>query len=355
MNNDSLFMRRCLQLAAKGEGHTTPNPMVGAVIVHNDIIIGEGYHKKHKEPHAEVNAIRSVKNCSLLSQSTLYVSLEPCSHYGITPPCSEFIISCNIPRVVVAVQDPNPVVAGRGIRMMREAGIEVVVGVLEEEARLLNRRFFVNQEHHRPYIILKWAQSKDGYIDRLRNTPELPPEKLSNTLTQCLVHRMRTLTKGIMVGTNTALLDNPRLTARKWAGANPTRIVIDRELKIPKCQAVFDNEADTIVFTEKTEGFPVSQENVRYISIDFNSDVNHQILSCLFENGICSLMVEGGAFLLASLINDGLWDEAWIEIADKELVSGVKSPVIEGETCHVKKYFDANQIHLKNKTSQKFH
>ena len=348
-------MRRCLQLAAKGEGHTTPNPMVGAVIVYNDTIIGEGYHKKHKEAHAEVNAIRSVKDCSLLSKSTLYVSLEPCSHYGITSPCAEFIISCNIPRVVVAVQDPNPVVAGRGIRMMREAGIDVSVGILEQEARELNRSFFVNQEQHRPYIILKWAQSKDGFMDRARQTSEIPPEKLSNSITHCLVHRMRTITKGIMIGTNTALLDNPQLTSRKWDGENPTRIVFDKELKIPHSNALFNNEADTIVLTEKTEGFPLVQENVKYISTKFDPDANQQIMSELYKNGIYSLLVEGGAGLLSSLIQEHLWDEAWIEIADKELGSGVKSPVIEGEMCQVKKYFDANQIHLKNKTTQKFH
>ena len=209
MSIDEKYMWRCLQLAKKGRATTKNNPMVGSVIVHNNKIIGEGYHRKMGEAHAEVNAIDSVRDHSLLKEATIYVSLEPCSHYGKTPPCAALIANKGIKRVVVAIKDPNEKVAGKGIKMLKEAGAEVVVGVLEAEAKDLNRSFFVNQTEKRPFVILKWAQTKDGFIDNERGSRDLPPLKLSNSITQCIVHKLRSQSMGIMVGTNTAIKDNP--------------------------------------------------------------------------------------------------------------------------------------------------
>ena len=226
------YMWRCLQLAKKGIGATKNNPLVGSVVVHNNVIIGEGYHRKMGEAHAEVNAINSVKDQSLLKESTIYVSLEPCSHVGKTPPCAALIASKGIPKVVVALKDPNDNVAGRGIMMLKEAGAEVIVGVLEEKAKELNRSFFVNQIEKRSFVTLKWAQTKDGFIDNERDNRELPPLKLSNSITQCIVHKLRSQNMGVMVGTNTALKDNPTLNTRHWYGSNPVRIVLDRTGKL---------------------------------------------------------------------------------------------------------------------------
>ena len=250
--SDDDYMRRCIQLAENGLGAVAPNPMVGAVIVHEGRIIGEGYHRRFGEAHAEVNAIARVARPELLQQSTLYVNLEPCSHYGHTPPCSKLIISKHIPRVVIANVDPNPKVAGRGIRMMREAGIEVITGVLEKEGEWLNRRFFTFQRLHRPYIQLKWAQSADGFLDRLREENNaIPPVQISSELTKLLVHKARTEESAIMVGTNTAIKDNPKLTVRRWSGQNPVRVVVDRLLRIPSHYHVFDQSIPTLVYTEQ--------------------------------------------------------------------------------------------------------
>ena len=345
-------MCRCLQLAQKGEGFARPNPTVGAVIVHNGQIIGEGYHRQFAGAHAEVNAICSVKEPALLSSSTLYVSLEPCAHHGKTPPCAELIIEKKIPKVVIAVSDPNPKVSGKGIEMMREAGIDVTVGVLQNEAEELNRTFFVNQLYRRPYVILKWAQSADGFIDRRRSTAEEAPERISNEVTHTLVHKLRAHVQGIMVGTDTALLDNPKLTARKWFGNNPTRIVIDREAKIPSNAAIFNDDATVIVFTRP--GYPVRKRNIKPIVIDFNGDTNRQILNHLYAQKIHSVLVEGGARLLSTFINKNLWDEAHIEVAEKKLISGVKAPEIHMEKAIGKKYLGSTQYHLKNEITQNF-
>ncbi len=346
------YMYRCLQLAKKGDGRVKPNPFVGAVIVHNEKIIGEGYHRKFGGSHAEVNAVESVKDTALLADSTLYVSLEPCSHYGKTPPCAEMIVAKKIPKVVIAVSDPNPQVSGKGIEFLRANGIDVSVGILEKEARELNRIFFVNQIYKRPYIILKWAQSKDGFIDHDRTRRNTAPAKISNNITQTLVHRLRTEVQGIMIGTNTALQDNPQLTARKWFGQNPTRILIDRENKIPRDSSIFDNQSKTIVFTEKEN--LSKNEWTEYIQIDFSNNVNLQILKHLYKNKIFSLLVEGGAYLLNSFIDKNMWDEAFIEISEKKLFLGVKAPEIQGQELSAKKYLDSSQFHLKNKISRNF-
>lgn len=350
------FMERCLQLARKGEGFTKPNPLVGAVVVHDGRIIGEGFHRQYGEAHAEVNAIASVRDSSLLSESTLYVSLEPCAHHGKTPPCAELIISKKIPRVVVATGDPNPKVSGKGISMMREHGIEVVTGILEEKARDLNRAFFVNQLCNRPYIILKWAQSSDGFMDHHRTTDDgKTPIIISNTLTHTIVHKFRTQVQGIMVGTHTALLDNPQLTARKWFGDHPVRVVIDRENRIPAGASLFDGSAPTIVFTASVPPDAAKKEYVKYIEIDFSGDTNAQIADRLHDEKIYSLLVEGGAQLLASFIEKEMWDEAYVEIAEKALHAGVKAPAIQGDVVASINYPGSVQFHLKSKITRNFH
>ncbi len=302
-------MQRCLQLAAKGIYDVAPNPMVGAVIVHDGKIIGEGWHRKYGEAHAEVNAVNSVKDKELLKDSTIYVSLEPCSHFGKTPPCADLIIKHKIPRVVVGMQDPNPLVGGQGIARLRAAGIEVKVGVLEAECRELNKRFLCLQEKHRPYVIIKWAQTADGYIDRKRMSADEPVEVISNPVTKQLVHKMRAENMAIMVGTNTAILDNPSLRVTHWSGHNPLRVVIDKHDRIPRDYKLFTtDDAETLVF--KTYD-------------------RQEILRTLAERNIHSLIVEGGRTLLNAIIADGTWDEAHIEVASKILGNGVPAPEIQ--------------------------
>ena len=329
--------------------------MVGAVIVHNNTIIGEGYHRKIGEAHAEANAIGAVKDETLLPESTLYVSLEPCAHHGKTPPCADLIVAKKIPRVVVAATDPNPKVSGRGIQLMRENGIDVTVGVLEEEARELNKMFFFNQLHRQPYIILKWAQSSDGFIDRERSSlQEQAPARLSNDITAVLSHKLRTEVQAILVGTRTALLDNPQLTARKWFGENPVRVVIDRENKLPQSLAIFDNSAPTIVFTAvQPENLP-KNNSITYISIDAKQNFVEQIAQHLFHRGIFSLLVEGGTKTLSSFIENGLWNEAFVEISDDLFFSGIKAPDIQAKTRKITPILNANQIRLESEITRNF-
>ncbi len=320
---DRKYMARCIALARCGAGNVAPNPMVGAVIVHKGKIIGEGYHRKYGEGHAEVNAIASVRDESLLKESTIYVSLEPCSHYGKTPPCAELIIKKQLSRVVIGCLDPFPEVAGRGVRMLREAGIEVVTGVMEQEARELNRVFMTFHEQQRPYIYLKWAQSMDGYIDRLRKDNSQPAARLSSAETMRRVHKLRSEVAAIMVGTNTALLDNPSLTVRHWAGVSPVRVVLDRTLRIPNGYRLLDGTVPTLVFTaEQAE----SRANVEYIPIDFTQPVLPQVLHELYLRRLNSLLVEGGTTLLTHFLTAGVWDELLVETAPMLLGEGVKAP-----------------------------
>lgn len=320
---ENKYMARCISLARNGTGNVAPNPMVGAVIVHQGKIIGEGYHRKYGEAHAEVNAIASVRDESLLKEATIYVSLEPCSHYGKTPPCAELIIKKQIPRVVIGCLDPFPEVSGRGVRMLREAGVEVVTGVMEEEARELNRVFMTFQEKRRPYIYLKWAQSADGFMDRLRTNNSLPAVVLSSSETLRRVHHLRANVAAIMVGTQTALLDNPSLTVRHWAGKSPVRVVLDRTLRIPPHYHLLDGAVKTLVFTAVEA---VSRENVEYVTIDFGQPVLPQVMHELYVRKLDSLMVEGGATLLGHFLEDGLWDQMLVETAPVNLESGVKAP-----------------------------
>lgn len=333
MEIDKKYMRRCFELARKGSGNTLSNPMVGAVIVCNDRIIGEGYHRKYGEGHAEVNAIASVKDESLLKDATIYVSLEPCSHYGKTPPCSDLIIKKQIPRVVVGCLDPYPEVSGRGVKRMRDAGIEVITGVLEDEALALNPVFMTCQTKKRPFVFLKWAQSSDSFMDHLRSDSTNLPVILSSSETRRCVHALRSKISAIMVGTQTALLDNPSLSVRYWDGASPVRIVIDQLLQIPETYNLLDGSVSTLVFTEKEA---VNKKNLEYIRIDFCADILPQILNVLSDRNLSSLMVEGGACLLNSFIQSNLWDMAQVETAPVQLGNGVKAPVITGSLVSVK-------------------
>ena len=323
MTTDEKYIRRCIELASNGLCNAAPNPMVGAVIVHNGKIIGEGYHAKCGEGHAEVNAIRSVKDETLLKETTIYVSLEPCSHYGKTPPCADLIISKGIPRVVVGCIDPFSQVSGRGIRKLREAGIDVTVGVLEEECKNLIRRFVTFNTQKRPYITLKWAESADGYIDINRENGS--PVVLSTPVTSMYVHKQRAEHKAILVGRRTALLDNPSLTTRNWYSKNPLRLVIDRNLTLPAELKLFDHSTPTMVFTEKQKN---SEDNLEYVALDFSKDILPQICTVLYDRKIQSLLVEGGTTLLQSFIDSELWDEIFVEHSEKVLYEGVKSPII---------------------------
>lgn len=343
---DEKYMQRCLQLALNGKGFVNPNPMVGAIVVHKGKIIGEGYHRRYGEAHAEVNAIDSVRDKSLLKESTIYVSLEPCSHYGKTPPCAQLIIDMGIPRVVVACLDPYPAVSGRGIKMLQAAGIDVTIGVLEKKAHELNKEFFVAQTYNRPYIYLKWAQTEDGFIDKIRLDGETPsPTPISNDFCKMLVHKKRAEVGGIMIGTNTAVNDNPSLTTRYWYGRNPIRIILDRLGRVPIDYTVFDGKVETVVFTEQEMVRPFV-ENLTFIKVDFAENLIENILSILKKRKINSVLVEGGRELLQSLIDKQLWDEAYIETSHVSFGDGVKAPIITGSTIKEWKWGTSRQIQL---------
>ena len=322
---DEKYMRRALQLARLGAGHTSPNPMVGAVIVGPDgSIIGEGWHRQCGQAHAEVNAVASVADGNLLENSTLYVTLEPCSHYGKTPPCARLLIERHIPRVVVGCLDPFVKVSGRGVAMLREAGIEVVTGVLEQECRDLNRRFMTAHTTGRPWVQLKWAQTADGYI-------ALPPEAgenplhMSTPLTMKLMHRQRSLCDAIVVGANTANIDNPSLTTRYWPGKSPLRVVLSRELSLSGNLNLLTDGRPAIVYNSvKNETCGV----VEYVKIDTENP--QRWLEDLYRRGVTSVMVEGGAVVLQGLIDAAAWDEARIEVSPRLVGQGVKAPIIDG-------------------------
>ena len=324
VNTHNKYMQRCLDLAANGLGTTYPNPLVGSVIVANQRIIGEGWHKKSGESHAEVLAINSVSRVFELEQSTLYVNLEPCSHHGKTPPCVDLILKHKIPNVVIGSADPNPLVAGNGIQKLFDAGVNVTVGVLERECKILNRRFFTFQQKKRPYIILKWAQSADGFIAPFTRDNQIKkPVWISNARSQQLVHKWRTEEQSILIGTNTAIEDNPQLTSRSYYGNNPIRIVLDRSQRIPKENYIFDNQAKTILFSEdKSEN-----SNVLSKKIDFTQNVIEQILNVLYQNSITSVIIEGGQQTLQSFIDEDLWDEARVFKSRTYIVDGVKAPL----------------------------
>ena len=325
MNNHEDYIARCIELAKNGFGTTYPNPMVGSVIVYNGEIIGEGWHQKAGEPHAEVNAIRSVKDPSLLDKATIYVSLEPCSHFGKTPPCCDLIIKNKIPNVVIGTVDSNIKVAGNGIKRLQEAGANVIVGILEKECYELNQRFFTFHEKKRPYIILKWAETQDGFIAPLQKE-EQKPVWITNLNSRQLVHKWRTEEQAILVGTQTVIDDNPQLNARDWEGNNPIRVVIDQNHRIPKTAHVFDNQTKTIVFSNK-KSIP-SLENTIFEVIDFQQNIAQQIADKLFQHQIQSVIIEGGAQTLQTFIDANLWDEARVFIGNCTFEKGVKAPIL---------------------------
>ena len=331
MTTDERYMARCLQLAACGRAGAAPNPMVGAVIVHDGKIIGEGYHRQCGGPHAEVNAIASVANEQLLREATIYVSLEPCAHHGKTPPCADLIIKKGIPRVVVGCRDSFEQVDGKGIQKLRQAGIEVTVGVLETECIALNRTFFTFHGQRRPYITLKWAQSADGYIDSLRKeNGKYEPIRFSNEGTALRMHRLRALSDAILVGRRTATLDNPSLTTRLWPGKSPLRLVIDRRGKLDKTLHLFDKATKTTVFTEVLQDWN-TDEMLEQVVLDFDNDILPQLMRHLYERGVQRLLVEGGSTLLQSFIDSDLWDEAHVETAHFSLGEGVKAPTLAND------------------------
>lgn len=320
-----IYINRCIQLAKNGLGTTYPNPMVGSVIVYNNEIIGEGWHRKSGEPHAEVNAINSVKDKSLLSKSTIYVSLEPCSHFGKTPPCCDLIIRHKIPNVVVGTIDPNSKVAGTGILRLQENGINVTVGILEKECSELNKRFFTFHKKKRPYIILKWAESLDGFIaPKSKNMKE--PVWISNEFSRQLVHKWRSEEQSILVGTNTVIEDNPKLDVRDWHGNNPVRVVLDQNGRIDKNHHVKDGKIKTIVITAREN--LTSTENCIYESAIFDVKLTKHITHILYKYGIQSILIEGGRHTLQAFIDDNLWDEAKVFIGNIHLGDGMKAPVL---------------------------
>ena len=325
MNNHEDYIARCIELAKNGFGTTYPNPMVGSVIVYNGEIIGEGWHQKAGEPHAEDNAIRSVKDPSLLDKATIYVSLEPCSHFGKTPPCCDLIIKNKIPNVVIGTVDSNIKVAGNGIKRLQEAGANVIVGILEKECYELNQRFFTFHEKKRPYIILKWAETQDGFIAPLQKE-EQKPVWITNLNSRQLVHKWRTEEQAILVGTQTVIDDNPKLNARDWEGNNPVRVVIDQNHRIPKTAHVFDNQTKTIVFSNKKS--TPSLENTFFEVIDFQQNIAQQLADKLFQHQIQSVIIEGGAQTLQTFIDANLWDEARVFIGNCTFEKGVKAPIL---------------------------
>lgn len=318
MNNDELYIKRCIELARKALGKTYPNPLVGSVIVHNGEIIGEGYHHKAGENHAEINAINSVKNKDLIPESTIYVSLEPCAHYGKTPPCALKIKELGFKKVVIGAMDSHDKVNGKGKKIIQDAGIEAVSGILEKECIELNKRFFTYHEKKRPYIILKWAESGDGFLDK-----DFKPTAVSNSLVNQFVHQLRADEHAILVGTQTALNDNPSLTVRNAEGVNPVRILIDFDLKVPVHYNIYNNEAKTLVLNSVKEG---NENHIQFIKTDKNNFLT-ELMEALYKEQIQSVIIEGGSFTLQQFIDANLWDEAIvIKNENLKLENGTKAP-----------------------------
>lgn len=315
-------MLRALELAAHGRGAVSPNPMVGCVIVHENRIIGEGWHRKFGEAHAEVNAIQAVENKELLKNSTVYVSLEPCSHYGKTPPCADLLIKHQVKKVVIANLDTHPNVAGAGIKKLREAGIEVITGILDKYGRELNKRFFTAVEKQRPYVVLKWAQTSDGFIAH----ENYDSKWISDVYSRQLVHKWRSEEDAILVGTKTVFHDNPHLTVRDWTGRNPVRIVIDRFLKLSDTRHVFDRKQKTIIYNLLKHE---EHENLLLIRVD-EEDFLEQVLKDMLKQNLHSVLIEGGAFTLQRFIDALVWDEVRMFVSPRSFGKGIKAPVLHG-------------------------
>lgn len=315
-------MRRAMELAGLGLGTVSPNPLVGCVIVHEDRIIGEGWHQQYGGPHAEVNALQSVDNPALLSASTVYVNLEPCSHFGKTPPCADLLVSKRVKRVVISNTDPNPKVAGKGIEKLRAAGIEVSEGILKKEGRWLNRRFFANMEDGTPYVILKWAETTDGKIAAVGPVPSW----ISNLYSRQRVHQWRTQEDAVLVGSRTAELDNPLLTVREWSGRDPVRVVIDPSLRLPDSLNLFDGSQPTLRYNRVKDN---GRTNLELVKVE-GSDLIPAVLKDLLRRNIGSVIVEGGTQTLAAFISGNHWHEARIFRSPHELGQGLAAPQISG-------------------------
>lgn len=342
MNDHTVYMQRCLQLARLGAGYVAPNPMVGAVLVHQNRIIGEGYHEQYGKAHAEPNCLDSVREADrhLVAESTLYVSLEPCAHFGKTPPCADLIIRHKIPRVVIGCRDPFEAVDGKGIEKLEAAGIEVITGVMEAACKELNRRFFTFHTRKRPYIILKWAQSANGCLAGAAKERI----SISNELTNRLVHRWRSEEQAIAIGTNTALIDNPSLTTRLAKGPNPIRVLLDKELKVPATAAIYSEEAETLVLNHQREE---KTGSTRYIKLTREEPVPDQMLRILQGHGVISIIIEGGTQLLQTFLDSGNWDEARI-ITNPRLVipNGYLAPVLNGGELQETRVSGSDNIHI---------
>ncbi len=347
---DQIFMGRAIEIARNGLGHVAPNPMVGAVLVSGNKIVAEGYHAQYGGPHAEIMAFSQADALGAhLDGATLYVTLEPCTHTGKTPPCCEAIAARPIRRVVIATLDPNPQVHGKSLELLQAAGKEVTVGVLEEQAQELDRRFFTFHQKKRPYIILKWAQTLDGFIDSTRS-PEEPPRWITNRKSQMLVHKWRSEEMAILVGTNTALRDNPQLTVRYWNGRNPLRVVLDRKLRLPRALHLFDGSTPTLVIagnnlqaaTREAEFHDIP--NTELLQVDFMKGLDGILLSELRKRNVTSLIVEGGTTLLNNFLKNGWWDEARVFVGNQFYRDGVKAPELP-EGFHYSYRIDECQLH----------
>lgn len=332
MNIHEKYIKRCIDIGKNGLGTTAPNPMVGCVIVHDHKIIGEGYTSPYGGAHAEVNAINSVKNLALLSSATLYVTLEPCSHFGKTPPCADAIIKYHIPKVVIGTIDTHSKVGGKGVEKLKFSGCDVIVGVLEDEVKLHHKRFFTFHNKKRPYIILKWAETADGFIAP-QTKSEKKPVWITNPISRQLVHKWRAEEHAILVGTNTVLEDNPSLTVRDWTGKNPSRVVLDKQLRIPKDLSIYDNQAHTIIISDKESAEVVQTGNTLFKHINWNlkNTIAQQICDVLFDNDINSVIIEGGRQTLQTFINEGLWDEVRVFTGPTTFGSGTKAPQCMGK------------------------
>ena len=341
------YIQRCIDIAHNGLGTTYPNPLVGSVIVHNDIIIGEGWHKESGQPHAEINAINSVKDTSLLQDSEIYISLEPCSHYGKTPPCAQKIAELKFKKVIVGSLDPSEKVNGKGIEIIKNAGIEIVTRVLEKECKELNRRFTTFHQEKRPYIILKWAETLNKKMDNgtNRNTPFW----ISNKYSLQKTHLLRSQEQAILVGKNTALIDNPYLTCRNIKGKNPIRVLIDKNLDIPASYHIFNEEAPTLIFNEKKQ---IQKDHLKYIQIDFSKNIIPQITKNLYINKIQSIIIEGGRKTLQDFIDLNLWDEAIITSSHALVENGTPAPTLFGEITQQECWGDNLTSYLKNTTNK---
>lgn len=349
MNIHEKYIKRCIEIGKNGLGTTAPNPMVGCIIVHNQLIIGEGFTSPYGGAHAEVNAIRSVKNKNLLSKATLYVTLEPCSHFGKTPPCADTIIKFKIPRIFIGTMDTHSNVAGKGIEKLKASGCQVTVGVLENEVKAHHKRFFTFHNKKRPYIILKWAETADGFIAP-STRDEQKPVWITNELSRQLVHKWRAEEHAILVGTNTVIEDHPSLTTRDWYGKNPIRVVLDKNSRIPKEAVVFDNQVKTIVISRKPRNGSSETEahlkamnhpspELEFLNWDLTAKIAQQICTILFNHDINSVIIEGGRQTLQTFIDENLWDEARVFKSDTHFTTGTKAP-----------YFFKN-LHSEEKTS----